>query len=131
MSRTSDVSGSSGGPSGVRVSLGNTGHAVVIGGSMAGLLTARVLANHFEQVTLGPLASTRRPMRMASPTSLAACAIRSSPPRSPLPSPSPRSAATAARPTGYGTTSACAAGRSGWSCSATRSVRAARSTARA
>jgi 2-polyprenyl-6-methoxyphenol hydroxylase-like FAD-dependent oxidoreductase len=28
------------------------GHAVVVGGSMAGLLAARVLANHFEQVTL-------------------------------------------------------------------------------
>src|SRR5215212_5197971 len=27
-------------------------HAVVIGGSMAGLWAARVLANHFEQVTL-------------------------------------------------------------------------------
>ncbi len=55
MSRTSDVSGPSGGPPGVRVSLGNAGnagHAVVIGGSMAGLLAARVLANHFEQVTL-------------------------------------------------------------------------------
>lgn len=34
------------------------GHAVVIGGSMAGLLTARVLADHFERVTVverGPL----------------------------------------------------------------------------
>lgn len=29
-----------------------TGHAVVIGGSMAGLLAARVLADHFEQVTV-------------------------------------------------------------------------------
>ena len=29
-----------------------TGHAVVGGGSMAGLLAARVLANYFEQVTL-------------------------------------------------------------------------------
>lgn len=28
------------------------GHAVVVGGSMAGLLTARVLADHFERVTL-------------------------------------------------------------------------------
>ncbi|MDT7717973.1 MAG: hypothetical protein QOH09_3965 [Pseudonocardiales bacterium] len=28
------------------------GHAVVVGGSMAGLLAARVLANHFERVTL-------------------------------------------------------------------------------
>jgi 2-polyprenyl-6-methoxyphenol hydroxylase-like FAD-dependent oxidoreductase len=30
----------------------NSGQALVIGGSMAGLLAARVLANHFEQVTL-------------------------------------------------------------------------------
>jgi 2-polyprenyl-6-methoxyphenol hydroxylase-like FAD-dependent oxidoreductase len=29
-----------------------TGHAIVVGGSMAGLLAARVLADHFEQVTL-------------------------------------------------------------------------------
>ena len=28
------------------------GHAVVIGAGMAGLLAARVLANHFEQVTI-------------------------------------------------------------------------------
>ncbi|MDN5930729.1 MAG: NAD(P)-binding protein, partial [Pseudonocardia sp.] len=28
------------------------GHAVVVGGSMAGLLAARVLADHFAQVTL-------------------------------------------------------------------------------
>lgn len=48
MSRTPDVSG----PSGVRASLANAGHAVVVGGSMAGLLAARVLADHFEQVTL-------------------------------------------------------------------------------
>ena len=27
-------------------------HAVVLGGSLAGLLTARVLADHFEEVTL-------------------------------------------------------------------------------
>jgi len=29
-----------------------TGHALVIGGSMAGLLAGRVLANHFDQVTI-------------------------------------------------------------------------------
>ena len=29
-----------------------SGHAVVIGGSMAGILAARVLADHFETVTL-------------------------------------------------------------------------------
>ena len=28
------------------------GHAVVVGGGMAGLLTARVLVDHFERVTL-------------------------------------------------------------------------------
>jgi 2-polyprenyl-6-methoxyphenol hydroxylase-like FAD-dependent oxidoreductase len=28
------------------------GHAVVLGGSMAGLLAARVLADHYERVTL-------------------------------------------------------------------------------
>jgi 2-polyprenyl-6-methoxyphenol hydroxylase-like FAD-dependent oxidoreductase len=33
-------------------SIPRAGHAVVVGGSMAGLLAARVLANHFEQVTL-------------------------------------------------------------------------------
>jgi 2-polyprenyl-6-methoxyphenol hydroxylase-like FAD-dependent oxidoreductase len=27
-------------------------HAIIIGGSMAGLLAARVLSNHFEQVTI-------------------------------------------------------------------------------
>ncbi len=48
MSRTPDVSG----PSGIRASLAEAGHAVVVGGSMAGLLAARVLANHFERVTL-------------------------------------------------------------------------------
>jgi flavin-dependent dehydrogenase len=31
---------------------GDGSHAVVIGGSMAGLLAARVLASHFERVTL-------------------------------------------------------------------------------
>jgi 2-polyprenyl-6-methoxyphenol hydroxylase-like FAD-dependent oxidoreductase len=31
---------------------GDGGHAVVVGGGMAGLLAARVLINHFEQVTL-------------------------------------------------------------------------------
>src|SRR6185312_9234396 len=35
-----------------RVSAPNASHAVVVGGGMAGLLTARVLTNHFEQVTL-------------------------------------------------------------------------------
>jgi 2-polyprenyl-6-methoxyphenol hydroxylase-like FAD-dependent oxidoreductase len=35
-----------------RASVTRTGHAVVVGGSMAGLLAARVLANYFEQVTL-------------------------------------------------------------------------------
>ena len=29
-----------------------SGHAIVIGGSIAGLLTARVLTNHFAQVTI-------------------------------------------------------------------------------
>ena len=29
-----------------------TGHAIVIGGSIAGMLTARVLTNHFAQVTV-------------------------------------------------------------------------------
>ena len=28
------------------------GHALVVGGSMAGLLAARVLADHFERVTI-------------------------------------------------------------------------------
>jgi 2-polyprenyl-6-methoxyphenol hydroxylase-like FAD-dependent oxidoreductase len=31
---------------------GNFGHAVIIGGSMAGLLSARVLSDHFERVTV-------------------------------------------------------------------------------
>jgi flavin-dependent dehydrogenase len=35
-----------------RVSDGKTEHAVVIGGSMAGLLAARVLSDHFERVTI-------------------------------------------------------------------------------
>ncbi|MFN2495721.1 MAG: NAD(P)/FAD-dependent oxidoreductase [Pseudonocardiaceae bacterium] len=40
-------------PSGVdSASPANAAHAVVIGGGMAGLLAARVLADHFEQVTL-------------------------------------------------------------------------------
>jgi 2-polyprenyl-6-methoxyphenol hydroxylase-like FAD-dependent oxidoreductase len=39
-------------PSAVRAPLTTIGHAVVVGGSMAGLLAARVLADHFEQVTL-------------------------------------------------------------------------------
>ncbi|MCB0251536.1 MAG: FAD-binding monooxygenase, partial [Anaerolineae bacterium] len=29
-----------------------TGHAIVIGGSIAGMLTARILTNHFAQVTV-------------------------------------------------------------------------------
>lgn len=33
-------------------SRGSTGHAVVVGGSMAGLLAARVLVSHFEHVTM-------------------------------------------------------------------------------
>jgi NADPH-dependent 2,4-dienoyl-CoA reductase/sulfur reductase-like enzyme len=33
-------------------SLTSVGHAVVVGGGMAGLLAARVLVNHFERVTL-------------------------------------------------------------------------------
>jgi NADPH-dependent 2,4-dienoyl-CoA reductase/sulfur reductase-like enzyme len=33
-------------------SLTPVGHAVVVGGGMAGLLAARVLVNHFERVTL-------------------------------------------------------------------------------
>ncbi|MGH3866918.1 MAG: NAD(P)/FAD-dependent oxidoreductase [Pseudonocardiaceae bacterium] len=40
------------GPAGVRRASADGGRAVVVGGSMAGLLAARVLANHFEQVTL-------------------------------------------------------------------------------
>jgi flavin-dependent dehydrogenase len=39
-------------PWGIRTSLAGAGHAVVVGGGMAGLLAARVLASHFEQVTL-------------------------------------------------------------------------------
>jgi 2-polyprenyl-6-methoxyphenol hydroxylase-like FAD-dependent oxidoreductase len=35
-----------------RRSLTHVGHAVVVGGGMAGLLAARVLVNHFERVTL-------------------------------------------------------------------------------
>ena len=35
-----------------RRAAGRGGHAVVIGAGMAGLLTARVLADHFEQVTV-------------------------------------------------------------------------------
>ncbi len=35
-----------------RASVAYAGHAVVVGGGMAGLLAARVLAHHFEQVTL-------------------------------------------------------------------------------
>jgi glycine/D-amino acid oxidase-like deaminating enzyme len=31
---------------------GTTGHAIVLGGSMAGLGAARALANHFDRVTL-------------------------------------------------------------------------------
>src|SRR4051794_5867974 len=41
-------------------------HAIVIGGSMAGLLTARVLADHFAQVALierDPLADTADPRK--------------------------------------------------------------------
>ena len=49
MSRTSDGIAPSGADRG---SVAYTGHAVVVGGSMAGLLAARVLANYFEQVTL-------------------------------------------------------------------------------
>ena len=48
MSRAPEISG----PWGARASRADAGHAVVVGGSMAGLLAARVLANHFEQVTL-------------------------------------------------------------------------------
>ncbi|MGH4010932.1 MAG: NAD(P)/FAD-dependent oxidoreductase [Pseudonocardiaceae bacterium] len=48
MSRTPDADS----PAGVRASHANAGHAVVVGGGMAGLLAARVLADHFEQVTL-------------------------------------------------------------------------------
>ena len=36
----------------LRPSVTNGSHAVVLGGSMAGLLAARVLTDHFEQVTI-------------------------------------------------------------------------------
>ncbi|MGH3784410.1 MAG: NAD(P)/FAD-dependent oxidoreductase [Pseudonocardiaceae bacterium] len=49
MSRTRDAIAPLGAD---RASGSYTGHAVVVGGSMAGLLSARVLADHFEQVTL-------------------------------------------------------------------------------
>ncbi|MDQ3761400.1 MAG: alpha/beta fold hydrolase [Actinomycetota bacterium] len=48
MNRTPDVSG----PSGLHALPAGAGHAVVCGGGIAGLLAARVLASHFEQVTL-------------------------------------------------------------------------------
>lgn len=48
MSWTYDASG----PLVNRSSSGDAAHAVVIGASMAGLLTARVLANHFARVTI-------------------------------------------------------------------------------
>ena len=48
MSRTHDARGAVGN----HCSGANGAHAVVVGGSMAGLLAARVLANHFEQVTI-------------------------------------------------------------------------------
>lgn len=48
MSWTYDASG----PLGNRRSPADAAHAVVVGGSMAGLLAARVLANHFERVTV-------------------------------------------------------------------------------
>ncbi|MGH3721684.1 MAG: FAD-dependent oxidoreductase [Pseudonocardiaceae bacterium] len=49
MSRSSEVRASWGGHP---VSSTHGGHAVVVGGSMAGLLAARVLADHVERVTL-------------------------------------------------------------------------------
>ncbi len=49
MSRTPDAIPPSGAD---RAAPAHGGHAVVVGGGMAGLLAARVLANHFEQVTL-------------------------------------------------------------------------------
>ena len=53
MSRTPDGNGSLEiHPSPTCAESTGPGHAVVIGGSMAGLLAARVLANHCEQVTL-------------------------------------------------------------------------------
>jgi 2-polyprenyl-6-methoxyphenol hydroxylase-like FAD-dependent oxidoreductase len=48
MSSTYDASG----PLGNRRSFTDAGHVVVVGGSMAGLLAARVLADHFERVTV-------------------------------------------------------------------------------
>jgi flavin-dependent dehydrogenase len=39
-------------PQSERVSAGKKEHAIVIGGSMAGLLAARVLSDHFERVTI-------------------------------------------------------------------------------
>jgi 2-polyprenyl-6-methoxyphenol hydroxylase-like FAD-dependent oxidoreductase len=40
------------GPGGIHTAFTGAGHAVVVGGGIAGLLAARVLANHFERVTL-------------------------------------------------------------------------------
>ncbi|MGH3766545.1 MAG: NAD(P)/FAD-dependent oxidoreductase [Pseudonocardiaceae bacterium] len=48
MNRSSDR----GEPGEIRPRAGDGGHAAVIGGGMAGLLAARVLASHFERVTL-------------------------------------------------------------------------------
>jgi 2-polyprenyl-6-methoxyphenol hydroxylase-like FAD-dependent oxidoreductase len=48
MSQLTEASG----PARMRASLADAGHAVVVGGGIAGLLAARVLANHFERVTL-------------------------------------------------------------------------------
>jgi 2-polyprenyl-6-methoxyphenol hydroxylase-like FAD-dependent oxidoreductase len=39
-------------PQSERVSAGKKEHAIIIGGSMAGLLAARVLSDHFERVTI-------------------------------------------------------------------------------
>lgn len=41
-----------GAPAEINPSFGKGGHALVVGGGMAGLLAARVLSDHFEQVTL-------------------------------------------------------------------------------